>query len=71
MYTYRLSTWQSGKKFACQCRRVGDKVSIPGSERFSEVGNGNPLHYSWLGNPMDRGTCLARVHGVTKESDMT
>ena len=38
MYTYRLSTWQSGKKFACQCRRVGDKVSIPGSERFSEVG---------------------------------
>ena len=39
MYTYRLSTWQSGKKFACQCRRVGDKVSIPGSERFSEVGN--------------------------------
>ena len=50
---------------------MGDKVSIPGSERFSEVGNGNPLQYSCLGNPMDRGACLATVYGVTKESDMT
>ena len=33
-------------------------------------GNGNPLHYSRLENPIDRGTWQATVHGVTKESDM-
>ena len=34
-------------------------------------GNGNPLQYSCLENPMDRGACQATVHGVTKESDTT
>ena len=34
-------------------------------------GNGNPLQYSCLGNPMDRGAWLATVHLVTKELDMT
>ena len=34
---------------------VGDKGSIPGLGRSPEVGNGNPLQYSCLGNPMDRG----------------
>ena len=34
-------------------------------------GNGSPLQYSCLGNPMDRGARWATVHGVTKESDMT
>ena len=33
-------------------------------------GNGNPLQYSCLGNPIDRGAWWARVHGVTKELDM-
>ena len=33
------------------------------------LGNGNPLQYFCLGNPMDRGTWWAVVHGVTKESD--
>ena len=33
---------------------------------YSEEGNGNPLQYSCLENPMDRGTWLAAVHGVTK-----
>ena len=37
----------------------------------SSGGNGNPLKYSCLGNPMDRRAQLATVHGVTKESDMT
>ena len=32
-------------------------------------GNGNTLHFSHLGNPMDRGAWQARVHGVTKEVD--
>ena len=34
-------------------------------------GNGNPLQYSCLENPMDRGAWWATVHGVTKESDTT
>ena len=42
---------------------------IPGSERFPEVGNGNPLQHSCLGNPTDRGTWQASVRGVTKSRD--
>ena len=38
--------------------------SIPGSERSPGEGNGNPLQYSCLGNPMDRGAWQATVHGV-------
>ena len=34
-------------------------------------GNGSPLQYSCLENPMDRGAWQATVHGVAKESDMT
>jgi len=34
-------------------------------------GNGNPLQYSCLGNPMDRGAWQAIVHGITKGSDTT
>ena len=34
-------------------------------------GNGNPLQYSCLGNPMDRGGWQATIHGVTKGSNMT
>ena len=44
---------------------------IPGSGRSTGGGNSNPLQYSCLGNPMDRGAWLATVYGVTKESDMT
>ena len=47
-------------------RDVGDTVSIPGSGRFPEGGNGNPLQYSCLENCMDRGAWSAAVHGVTK-----
>ena len=39
---------------------------IPGLGRSPEVGNSNPLQYSCLGNPMDRGVWWATVHGVTK-----
>ena len=45
---------------------VGDLGSIPGSGRFPGEGNGNPLQYSCLENPMDRGTWWATVHGVSK-----
>ena len=43
-----------------------DASSIPGSGRSPGEGNGNPLQYSCLGNPMDRGAWRAAVHGVTQ-----
>ena len=43
-----------------------DMGSIPGSGRSPGVGNGNPPQCSCLGNPMDRGTQWATVHGVAK-----
>ena len=55
-----------GKESACN---AGDTGSIPGSGRSPEEGNRNPLHYSCLRNPMDRGAWRATVHGVAKESD--
>ena len=39
---------------------------IPGSGRFPREGHSNPFQYSYLGNPMDRGSWYAKVHGVTK-----
>ena len=45
---------------------AGDVGSIPGSGRSPGEGNGNPLQYSCLGNPMDRGAWQAIVHGVTE-----
>ena len=44
---------------------------IPGLGRSPGEGNGNPLQCSYLGNPMDRGVWLAKVHEVAKESDTT
>ena len=52
-----------GKASACN---AGDPGSIPGSGRFPGGGHGNPLQYSCLKNPMDRGTWWATVHGVSK-----
>ena len=48
-----------------------DTGSIPGSGRSPEEGNGNPLHYSCLENPIDRGAWRTTVHGVARESDPT
>ena len=45
---------------------AGDVGLIPGSGRSPGEGNGNPLQYSHLENPMDRGTRRAPVCGVTK-----
>ena len=50
---------------------VGDVSSTPKLGRSPGEGNGNPLQYSCLENPMDSGAWRAIVHGVTKESDMT
>ena len=53
--------------FVCKASAYngGDPGSIPGSGR-SPGGNGNPLQYSCLENPMDRGVWWAVVHGVAK-----
>ena len=48
-----------------------DAGSIPGLGRCPGEGNGNPLQYSCLGNPIDRGAWQVTVHGFAKESDMT
>ena len=48
-----------------------DAGSIPGSGRTPGEGNGNPLQYSCLGNPMDRGAWWATENAVTKELDTT
>ena len=51
------------KESACS---AGDASLIPGSGRSSLEWNGNPLQYSCLENPMDRGAWQATVHGLTK-----
>ena len=63
-----LPWWLSGKN---PPKNIGDMGSIPGLGRSPGVGNGNPLQYSCLGNPTDRGAWRASVHGVTKELDTT
>ena len=45
---------------------AGDLGSIPGSGRSPGERHGNPLQYSCLENPMDRGAWWAVVHGVTQ-----
>ena len=45
---------------------AGDPGSIPGLGRSPGEGNGNPLQYSCLENPMERGAWRATVHGVAK-----
>ena len=46
--------------------RVGDVGLIPGSGRSPGEGNGNPVQYSCLGNPMDKEVWWATVPGVAK-----
>ena len=50
---------------------AGNAGLTPGSGRSSGEANGNPLQYSCLGNPMDRGALWATVHEVAKELDTT
>ena len=52
-----------GKESACN---AGDPGSIPGSGRSPGEGNGNPLQYSCLENPTNRGAWQATVHGITR-----
>ena len=65
IYVLGFSGGSHGKASDCN---AADPGSIPGLGRSPGEGNGNPLQYSCLENPMDRGTWWATVHGVTKES---
>ena len=55
-----------GSEVKASACNAGDLGSIPGSGRSPGEGNGNPLQYSCLENPMDRGAWWATVHGVAK-----
>ena len=55
-----------GKEPACQWRRYKRHGCDPGLGRSPRGGHGNPLQYSCLENPMDRGVWRATVHGVAK-----
>ena len=59
----RLPKLLSGKESASL---TGDTGSIPESGRSPGVENGNPHHYSYLGNPLGRGDWWAAVHGVIR-----
>ena len=54
------------KNLPAKAGDTGDTGLIPGLGRSPEAGNGNPLRYSCLENPMDRRAWWAIVHGVTK-----
>ena len=66
----RLPRWLRGKESACQCRRHRRCGFDPWVGNTLREGNDNPLQYSCLGNPMDRGAWWATIHGVA-ESDAT
>ena len=71
-YVYGLSRWLSGKKNQpASTGDIGDMGSTPGSGRNPGGGNGHPLQYSCLENPIDGGASLATVHGVVEELNMT
>ena len=63
---YSLEGFPGGSEVKASACNVGDLGSIPGSGRFPGEGNGNPLQYSCLENPMDGGAWWATVHRVAK-----
>ena len=72
LYDKGLPGGSDGKASVCNARDLG---SIPGSGRSSGEGNGNPLQYSCLENPVDGGAWQATVHeggkSWTRLSDFT
>ena len=61
-----IGGFPGGSEVKASTWNAGDPGSIPGSGRSPGEGNGNPLHYSCLENPMEGGAWLATVHGVEK-----
>ena len=60
----RFRGFPGGSEVKASACNVGDPGSIPGLGRSPGEGNGNPLQYSCLENPMDGGAWSAAVHGV-------
>ena len=59
-----LPQWLNCKESTSKIEATGDSGSIPGSGRSPEGGHSNPLQYSCLENPMDRGATGARGAGL-------
>ena len=70
MFMLMLMGFPGGSVVKNPPANAGDAGSIPGLEGSPGEGNGNPLQYSCLENPTDRGAWQATVHGVA-ESDTT
>ena len=64
--SFSLYHWRCGSKVKAFACNVGDLSLIPGSGRSPGEGNGNPLQYCCLENPMDGGAWWATVHRVAK-----
>ena len=69
-YPLILMGFPGGSNSKASACNAGDVGSIPKLGRSPGGGNGNPLQYSCLGNPMDRGAWRATVHWGHKELDM-
>ena len=63
---HRVKGFPGGSEVKASASNAGDPGSIPGLGWSPGEGNGNPLQYSCLENPMDRGAWWATVHGVAK-----
>ena len=66
MCSFLWLSFPGGSEVKASTCNAGDLGSIPGSGRSPGEGNGNPLQYSCLENPMDRGAWWATVHRVSK-----
>ena len=65
-YNINYEGFPGGSEVKASACNAGDLGSIPGSERSPGEGNGNPLQYSCLENPMEGGAWWATVHRVAK-----
>ena len=65
-----VHSFSVGKESACNAGDARDSGSIPGWGRSAGGGHGNPLQYSCLENPMDRGAWQLTVHGVAKSQTL-
>ena len=67
----RITSLPNGSEVKVSACNVGGLGSIPGLGRSPGEGNGNPLQYSCLENPMDRGAWQAAIQGGHKDLHMT
>ena len=71
-FLWSIKGFPGGSEVKASACNVGDLGSIPGLGRSPGEGNGNPVQYSCLENPVDGGAWWATVHGVAKSrSDTT